>query len=212
MAIDIAHFTRLRPYSYHVTARENLPALSRAMQLFPAATLMRKAGRADQLRWRRSIPLSLSAGTETYTLKDQAPLLEVNVSLGAGWAFGDFVEYLNEHVFFWPGTADGPIGAGVRLLARYEEGAPAVLQIPTAALLEANSDAEPLFCPFNSGTARQQQGRRVLRDSRLFRTAADFPRPASQVVELVFRSAVLLPAESSYLVPEGWERLRDFAS
>jgi hypothetical protein len=181
------------------------------MQLFPAATLMRKAGRVDQLRWRRSIPLSLSVGTETYTLKDQAPLLEANVSLGAGWAFGDFVEYLNEHVFFWPGTADGPIGAGVRLLARYKADALAVLRSRTAALLEANPDVEPLFCPFNSGATRQQQGRRVLRDSHLFTTAADFPRPASKVVELAFRSTLLLPVESSYLVPGGWDRFRDFA-
>ncbi|MGQ0650102.1 MAG: DUF7002 family protein [Gemmatimonadaceae bacterium] len=194
MAVDIEHFARLRPYAYHVTARANLVALCRTRTLEPAATLMRRANRTDLLRWRRPESVTLTVGTETVVLTDQAALLETNLALHRGWSFGDFVEYLNEHVFFWPGTAEGPIKSGLRVHERAEQGSPTLLRIPTAELFDANPTAIPLFCPFNSGAPRQQPGRRVLRGPHLFTVAADFRRHERDVVELAFRSRVSLPA------------------
>src|SRR5262245_16629406 len=76
---------------------------------------MRRFGRTDLLRWRRPEPVVMRSGGRIAVLKDQAPLIERNIALSPDWQFADFVQYQNEHVFFWPGTADGAIKAGVRL-------------------------------------------------------------------------------------------------
>lgn len=209
MAVDIARFLQLRPYLYHVTARENLDMLADTMRLEPAASLMRRSGRNDLLRWRRSSTVRLTPGVGEVVLKDQAPLIEENVALTHGWTFADFVEYLNEHVFFWPGTAVGPIKAGVRLHGHYENALPLVIRASTSDLLAANPDAIPLFCALNSGAPRQQGGRRVARGPHLFTIGSDFPRREREVVELAFRSGVELPDGTSVASAAGWRPLRD---
>jgi hypothetical protein len=204
MAFDVDRFVRLRPYLYHITARANRTAIERSMLLEPAAQLMRRAARPDLLRWRRPEAVTIRVGPDEIVLKDQRPLIEANLSLDGSWELGDLVEYLNEHVFFWPGRADGPIVHGARLLDRYEADAPLVLRVPTGDLLAANRGAEPLFCPFNSGAPRQQGGRRARRGPNLFSPADRFARRESEVVELGFRSAIVLPESTEAHGPSGW--------
>src|SRR4030095_3329018 len=85
-------------------------------------------GRLELLRRLREIPTPIMVDGEIVILQDQSPLKFANVSLATGWSEGDFIEYLNEHVFFWPGKADGPIRYGARLLDPYEGKGPAVLR------------------------------------------------------------------------------------
>lgn len=197
---------RIRPYLYHVTARQNLAALAAERILHPAAELMRRAGRSDLLRWRRTDPVSLVADGRAYMLKDQRPLIAANADF-EGCSLEEFVEYLNAHVFFWPGSAEKPVSSGLRLRQHYESESPLVLRVRTDALLADNPGTEPLFCQFNSGAPRQQSGRRVRRGLRLFSPASDFNRRESEVVEVGFRGSVRLPSDAAIRDATGWSPL-----
>lgn len=207
MTVNLERFIALRPFHYHVTARSNRAALLSDWTLRPAAELMRLAGREDLLRWRRPESITVDLPTGPVVIKDQHPLIEANLSLDGSWELGDFVEYLNEHVFFWPGRADGPISHGQRLLGRYDATAPLVLRVPTSDLLAANPGDVPLFCAFNSGAPRRQQGQRVRRGPHLFAPADRFGRRESEVVELAFRCSVRLPQSVELRTESGWAPL-----
>jgi hypothetical protein len=212
MAFDIKDFVALRPFLYHVTARENAAPLADAPVLQPAETLLRWAGRPELIRERRREDTPVTAGVHRLVLKDQKPLVAGNLQLPDGWEFGDLIAFLNRHVFFWPGTAVGPIRQGRRLHAHYEAESPLVVRMRTSALFDANPEGIPLFAAFNTGAPRRQHGQRVARGPDLFVIAADFPRRASEVVEVVFRSQVLLPADAEVSTEAGWKRLATLAA
>ena len=207
MAFEVSEFLALRSHAFHVTARENLPRLRRIRRLDATATLLAEAGRPDLLRRRRTGSEFLVIGSEVVALKDQLPLIESNADIPVPWTFQDLVEHLNQHVFFWPGSATAPIRAGRRLLDHYREDGPAVIRVPSRDLLARNGSIVPLFCPFNSGAPRQQAGQRVRRGPDLFQAAAAFPRRASEVTELVFQSSAQLPDSCEVYSPSGWSAL-----
>ena len=207
MPFETEEFLSLRPFLYHVTARENADALADSPVLQPAETLLHWAGRPDLIRQRRREDISISAGVHRVVIKDQKPLIAENVQLPNGWEFGDLIALLNRHVFFWPGTAAGPIRRGRRLRVKYEAERPLVVRVRTSSLFEANPASIPLFSAFNTGAPRMQNGQRVPRGPRLFTTADDFSRRASAVVEVVFRSHVVLPDDAELSTEAGWRRL-----
>lgn len=204
MPFETSQYLALRPYSYHVTASKNLPALRNHRRVYPAAELLKLAKRLDLLRERRKSYVPLGIEDQTILLKDQRPLIEKNADLADAWDFGDFVEYLNGHVFFWPGTYERAIGPGRRLLEHYASEGPAILRVPTRQLFDMNAKVTPLYCAFNSGAPRYNAGHRVPRGPDLFAPAKLFPRRASEVVELGFRDAVTLPAETELFSAGTW--------
>jgi hypothetical protein len=132
-------------------------------------------------------------------------LVQANVSFVGGWQFADFVEYLNEHVYFWPGDALGLVAAGRRLLAHYVSELPLILRVRFQALLAANPDAVPLFSRYNSGAPRMQRGKPVRRSENLFRPAERSSGRPHEVIEVAFRHGVALPVETSIAAePETW--------
>ncbi len=199
----IDRFIEIRPFAYHVTQRPNLRRLARTRQLHSAADLIRRSGELCLLRARRANPRPINVDGQVVVLQDQGPLLFANAQLDAEWTEGDFVEFLNEHVFFWPGIQSGPIKYGERLLSHYEQQGPAVIRVRTASLLAENHQLNPLFCAFNSGAPRMQGGRRVRRGRDLFLPAETFSRPPSGAVELAFRGTVALPSNSEFADPTG---------
>jgi len=207
MPFETSQYLALRPYAYHVTASENLPALRDCRRIRPAAELLKLAKQLDLLRERRETHVPLRIDGQTILLKDQRPLIEKNADLDGGWDFGDFIEYINGHVFFWPGPQERVIGPGRRLLAHYESEGPAILRVPTQQLFEINATVTPLYCAFNSGAPRQQHGHRVRRGPDLFAPAELFQRRASEVVELGFRDTVTLPVETELFNAGTWMRL-----
>ncbi len=207
MAVDLARFTILRPFLFHVTARENLLPLQHTRQLEPAAALIRRAGRTDILGSRRRRAVDIEVDGFRIALKDQAPLIFANAELAGGWTPEDFVAHLNEHVYFWPGREEGPVKHGARLLDHYAADAPLVLRVPTPSLFITNPSVTPLFCEFNSGAPRMQHGKKVSRGPHTFSTAEAFPRSAADVVELVFQSAVRLPVETEVWLGGTWAPL-----
>ena len=204
MAIELSEFTRLRPFVYHVTSRENADTLRRARRIRTTESILRSSSRLDLLRTRRSGYVAVETPDGTIVLKDQRPLIEANAALAGGWDFGSYVAFLNGFTFFWPGTEAGPIGPGRRLLDRYEAEGPLVLRIETSALLDENRDVVPEFCAFNSGAPRYNTGQPARRGPDLFATADKFPRRASEVVELGFRADVTLPVSTACRTVSGW--------
>ena len=208
MPFSINEYEELRPFLYHVTAHENLPRLARLRRLDPASALLQAAGRLDLLRVRRGEPVTLRIEEETVVLKDQKPLVGANVALAPGWEFGDLVEYVNSHVFFWPGDALAAVASGQRLLAHYSPESPLLLRMRLRDVLRTNPGIEPLFCPYNSGAPRMNRGRPIPRGPSLFRRASACPRKRHEVVEVGFKGSVVLP-EATEIAAGGdlWSRL-----
>jgi len=208
MAFKVDRYAALRPFLYHVTARQNLGRLRRTQRMDTASAILRAARRQDLLRARRPDPVTIVLDGEPIVLKDQRPLLSSNVALTKGWQFADFVEYLNDHVYFWPGDALSLLDAGKRLLAHYAPGSPLVLRVPLLALTAANPDLPPLFSPYNSGAPRMQGGRPVKRGPDLFRSAERARGRPHEVIEVAFHGSVVLPADTSvHREPETWRPL-----
>lgn len=206
--MDRERFAHIRPFLYHATSRENLAGIKAEAFLDPAAALMRRSGRADLLRWRRRQPIALHVGDHIAIVGDQIPLDPDTISLERGWAFEDFVEYLNEHVFFWPGTAEGPLKTGVHMPVGLEDEHTIMLRLPTADLFSVNED-EPRFCPVNVRAVRSEDARRSRRGSHLFAIAAEFGRRETDVVEVGYRSRVELPASTMIRDAGSWRLLRN---
>jgi len=209
MSVNIKEFVRLRPYVFHISARENGSFLRGSRRLFTTLSLLEVAGRKDLAFTRRTDCLTLELPLGRVTLKDQKPLIEANTQLLGGWSFPDFVHYLNGKTYFWPGTESGPIGPGRRLLEHYEMDGPLVLRMKTIDLFAANPNLAPLFSPFNSGAPRYHSGQKAVRGPDLFTAADDFPRRASEVVELAFADNTLLPESTEYRPQAGWTRFFD---
>jgi hypothetical protein len=208
MAFDLEAFVGLRRFVYHLSDSANVSRLRRLRCIQSAAELLRLAGQGHLIRERRAKPVSVEVDGDTVVLRDQAPLIFANAALAPGWSTEDFTAHLNEHVYFWPGDSDGPVKAGARLHDHYLGDRPAVLRVPTPDLLAANGGQVPLFCPFNSGAPRKQAGVAVPRGPDLFLPAAEFPRTAGKVVELVFGRTVSLPDTTRLSVLRGeWGNL-----
>jgi hypothetical protein len=190
-AMDMERFCRLRPWLYHLTARENVGRIVRMGRLIPAAETIECGLRSDLRHERRGEPVRVAVSGEVVHVRDQRPLYERNVSLEGGWSFGDLVAALNERVYFWPGGEAGPIGYGRRHFGRYSSDDCVVLRARTAAVFGANP--KPEFCRVNSGSPRWSRGRASVRGPRTFVAAGDFDGGPGEVVEVTYRGRVLLP-------------------
>lgn len=193
MPISQASLVKLRPYLFHLTATGNVERILRHRRIESAIALLGAAGRRDLARQRRRAHVHVEVDGVRIQLRDQAPLHPGNMALDGGWTFEDFVEHLNERVFFWPGTSSGPISYGVRHYERYRGEAPAILRVATADLIEENGHSPPLFCRYNSGSPRCSNGRKSPRTARTFMGAGDADFGIGGIVEVTFVGEVRLP-------------------
>ena len=198
MPFTMHTFAGARPFAYHLTAAGNLVRICETGRMESAANLLTAAGRSQVLRQRRREHMRLLIGGQTVWLRDQRPLHAGHVAFESGWTFEDLVEALNRLVFFWPGTSSGPNTYGVRHFDRYAPESPVILRAPTAELIKANRDTQPLFCGFNSGSPRHTGGRASPRGPTTFVRADQFPWGYGRVVELTFPAPVQLPPETEY--------------
>ena len=211
MTLDINHFSRLRPYLYHLTSRGNIRFVQEDMVLKSANTLFTEAGVTELSRLRRCGHKRLTVGNRLIDIRDQDPLHAGKISFSAGWTLDDFVAYLNNFVFFWPGWEHGPVLSGRNHFTRYSSERPIILRALARELLTANTDAEPLFCRYNSGGPRCVNGEGSPRGPQTFLPASKFDLPPTRVVEVTFRTTVRLP--TSIQVGDSldgpWSLLRD---
>ena len=142
-------------------------------------------------------------------LRDQRPLHRGNMQLSRGHTFEEFVESLNDRVFFWPGAQRGPISYGIRHFEAYRDEQPSILRVLAEHLLNANPDATPLFCRYNSGSPRCSYGKKSPRGPSTFLAARNFGESPASVVEVTFLTSLALPPETEYGIHPGgpWRRL-----
>lgn len=192
MPLDIERFVRLRPVLFHLTATPNAARIRDTGLIYPASALYRSAGMAPSIRTRRAEGQWIEFGGERVHIRDQAPLHRGNITFSGGWVFEDLVAHLNDHVFFWPGTTDGPISYGRRHFERYAGDDAVVLCLDTRAIFAANTDPGPRFCKYNSGSPRCTGGRGSPRGPDTFLDADGFPHRPSEVIEVTFPDVVRL--------------------
>jgi hypothetical protein len=209
MPFEPLAFATLRPYLFHLTARNNVSRIRSVRRLDSMVDLARKAGRLDLLDVRRRDHVRLTVHGEVVHIRDQAPLHERNMLLEDGWTFSRFVRHLNERVFFWPGGVSGPISFGLRHFGRYAQEGPVLIRVPTEKLFAANPKARLLFCRYNSGSPRWSRGVASPRGPSTFLPAAKAPFSPASVVEVAAVGGVRLPIETQISSnPAGpWRRL-----
>jgi len=205
MTLD--QFTRLRPFVYHLTAADNVQLILGAGCLYSAARVLRVANRTGDVRQVRREKARVQHEGASISLRDQQPLHEKNCALSDLWSFEDLVEHLNDHVYFWPGNESIPISSGLNHFKRYRSENAVVLKVQTTSLLRSNPAAVPLFSRFNSGAPRWSGGKPSPRGPNLFIPVESFNGPAADVVELVFRDEINLPANATILQPAQWRAL-----
>lgn len=210
MALDLEEIIRVRPFLYHLTDRRNLDRILRTGVLEPPAILAKKAGREGLITARRAEPVEIMVDSELVILRDQAPLHAGNMKLTSGWTFERFVRTLNARIFFWPGSAGGPIEYGMRHFKRYEAEKPCILRIRLASLVKANPRVVLEVCRYNSGSPRWSRGVASPRGPQTFVRIAKASFAASQIVEITARGTIQIPSVVEVgLAPSGpWRRRR----
>lgn len=194
--MDLDRYVALRPVSYHTTSADNLPLVRATGALICAERLLAHMP-AGRLSERRKHHWSGHLDERTVVVRDQEPLHAGSIAFEPGWDIARLVRRLNQLVYFWPGTARGPIDYGERHHARYRERERLVtLRVGTRALLDTNP-SRPLFSRYNSGAPRVTAGRKSPRGAATFLHAAAFPGRPSEVVELVFEERVALPMSAT---------------
>jgi hypothetical protein len=183
--------------------------IRRDRELHPAATLMELSGQVEFKRRKRAESQFVMVDAFQVMIRDQAPLHAGNIDLTPGYQFESFLESLNRKVFFWPGTASGPISYGLRHFGRYRAEGPVILRVRSADLIAANPDAVPLYCKYNSGSPRCSYGRKSPRGPDTFVGSDRFDALPGAVVEVTFEASVQLPGRTEHgPAPTGpWRRL-----
>lgn len=190
MPFTLAQLVRCRPFVYHLTAASNLSGIAESQRLRCANDLLAEAGLAHRSSAKRLKHLPVLANGRTTWLRDQIPLIERAIAFENGWNLDRFVQHVNQHVFFWPGRLSGPISPGMNHFECYRAEAPVILRMPTAALWDAGLS----FSRYNSGAPRCSGGKYSPRGGSTFLPANAFSGTASEVVEVVAKSACTLPS------------------
>lgn len=193
MPFNLDRFIRTRPRLFHLTATENVHRITRTGGLTCASSLYREAGTPARARVRRKLHDRIKVGRDVIHIRDQGPLHANNAGLAPGWKIDDLVMYLNDHVFFWPGTEEGPVASGRNHFERYAADDCKVLELDTEAVFGLNNS--PLFCKFNSGSPRFNNGTPSPRGPDTFQRHCAFLGTASNVVDVTFTKQVVLPKD-----------------
>ena len=207
MAFDPDQFLPIRPYLYHLTAMENLKSFVRTKKLRCANILLEEAGLQHHAALRREGHMSVPTNEGVVLIRDQRPLVNGAIEFEEGWDLARFVKHVNQHVFFWPGTAVGPIGPGLNHFERYRAECPVILRLATK-----HAGLNSLrFSRYNSGAPRCSGGRYTPRGSRTYLPSNEFSGTASQVVEVVAIREFVLPThvEMSFDLGGTWNPLQD---
>lgn len=209
MPLDTRRLAQVRPFLYHLTAEQNLGPIVRLFELRCASMLLELANLGHLASQRRTEHLAIPSGTDLLLIRDQKPLAGGAIAFENGWTFERFIEHVNKHVFFWPGSPAGPIQAGCNHYERYRHESLAVIRVPTADF----SPAQAAYSRFNSGAPRCSGGKYSPRGADTYLPAHQFDGTPSQVVEVVaVRSCPLPPSTEVAPTPHGpWRPLQSAA-
>ncbi len=183
----------------HYTCRRNLDGIKKTRELRCASSLMNAGEKKIHAGKKRPE----STQCEATVLRDQQPLTE-RIVFSDGTTFPEFVEYLNEHVFFWPDSHAGEQAReGFRNKYSYSE-EQVGLRCQLDDLIAENPGMEILFSRYNSG-ATPRSPRKSPRCRKLFQPLK--ARNGSRLVEVVAHGKVRLPDDTEWECDEGrWSK------
>jgi len=210
MAIELGTLLKLRPITYHTTGRLNLEFIRDQRAVISTKSLLGRSEHASLLNGRRLTSTTILVNGRRVQIRDQLPLRPKSLLLQDGATLQDYIDELNQRVFFWAGTLNGPVSSGRRHLEHYsKEGEVFIIRTCLDSLLSANAGRDLFVTQCNSGTARHQNGQPVERGPETFCPLKGARFRASAVVELSFVDRADLPLDSEFSTSLAgpWQRL-----
>jgi hypothetical protein len=200
MPIDLPDFVKTSPFLYHLTYSTNVNRIHRLRQLDCAAKLMRAGGYEHLLRERRLEMPQFAVDGDTVLLTDQKPINEANIEFQGGWQLPDLIEALNNRVFFWRGSRSGLLAKDRGHHAKYVamEQELTFLRLPFQETNELNAARGPELSKYNTGAARRNNGKRILRGPTTFSAPESADFDIGEVREVAFCDFLVLPMSTEY--------------
>lgn len=184
--MNLHELVNLRPYLYHLTDSRNIENILITKSLYSTTTIVNNSEineKSNFLRQRRPLHQAIRANGFNFWIRDQRPIsiLALSKCLSDNWEPGDFINHLNNRVFFWCTLK--------RLLIhfnRYHHENPRILKFKTADILKLNGNKVE-FCRINSGATRANShlgGIAPYRGSKTFLPAESYQLSPCSVVEV----------------------------
>ena len=194
MSFNLENLVKYRPYLYHLTSRQNLASIRLDRQLRCANRLLDDAKLEHVAGQRRREHLVIDGENGPLLIRDQEPLSVGSINFEDGWTLERFVRHINAHVFFWPGTSEGPIQVGRNHFERYRHEGSVILRIATGSV----TPLALLFSRYNSGAPRCSGGKYSPRGPGTYLRADQFTGTVSNVVEVVSAGGFSLPDSTEF--------------
>lgn len=208
--MEMIELARQWPYCYHITFFENLDSIVASRALYSAGFLLATAG-LNQRCHLRADEQTIQVGARQLILRNQIALNPAFIALPEGDSLEDYVAFLNERTYFWPGTHEGPVADGLRMFAAHTASRPPiVIRAPTVALIEQNRNAEMLVATCNTGASWVDRNGKTSRARDAVVPLSKYSGNPCAIAELSYRAAAKLPrsCECSLHYFEEWKELR----
>jgi len=207
--MEVIELAEQWPYCYHITFFENLRSIVASRALYSAGFLLSAAG-LDGHRHLRTNEQTIKVWGQQVVLRNQLALNTAHLALPEGDSLDDYVAFLNERTYFWPGTHEGPVPDGLRMFAVHDTSRPpVVIRSLTVALIEQNRSAEILVATCNTGASWRDDDKMTWRRRDAAVPLSKYAEAPEAVAELSYRAAAQLPRGCEYSLHhfEGWEEL-----
>ena len=208
--MEVIELARQWPYCYHITFFANLRSIVASRALYSATFLLSAAGLNRHCQLRTS-EQSINVWGRQVVLRNQIALNPDSLALPESDSLEDYVAFLNERTYFWPGTHEGPVADGLRMFAAHATSRPPItIRARTVALIEQNQNAEILVATCNTGASWHDRDGKTWRRRDAVVPLSKYVGDPWAIAELSYRTAAQLPqgCQCSLRHFEGWEELR----
>ncbi len=202
MGFSAEDLIQIRPFAFHTSSRRNFEAIQSSRLLRSAYDLIWGTDYDYLLSGPRKESSVVRLCEGEIEIRDHRPLRLGSVRFEPGCSVSDFIRELNSRVFLWAGNASGPVHkSGKSHYERYAaEGEVFVLRVPLQSLLVRNPNRQLFVTRCNSGSARHQGGKPLVRGPSTFVLPEEARFTATQVVELSFTGVCCLPDDTQWSV------------
>jgi hypothetical protein len=207
--MDVNQFARQWPYCFHVTFAVNLGLIKTFGCLYSAKTLLSIAGEIRSCHRRMTEQVIYVRG-QPVVLRNQRALNPQALDLPCDCSLDDYIAFLNERAYFWPGTSTGPVADGIHLLAGHGSPMPAaMIRVGSKSLMELNEHAAIYVATCNTGASWADGSGKSRRAPDFFRPLPEYSGDSQAIVEVSFVKSARLPNCSEYSTTsvQGWELL-----
>jgi hypothetical protein len=185
-----------RPYVYHLTANENIANIYGEKRIYSTRHIVEMSGLSDEeqeefLTSKRIGHKILTWGDQEISIRDQDPI-NLNLlprCLIDGVSVGEFINILNQRVFFWP-----TIPRLFRHYSRYEPENPIIIRVRTKDILDLNVGID--LSSINSGATRchpSYGGNPPPRGNETFVPIDDWAENIGSIAEVTILDSCILP-------------------